>query len=73
MPQVTTNAAAVFDEIRTKHKMKNDAHLARELDVSPAMVSSMRSQKIVFGAAMEKRILSRNLMSSRRIKALLDS
>lgn len=73
MPTVTTNASAVFDEVIAKRKMKNDAELCRVLDVAPAMVSSMRAQRIVFGPAMCERILSRNLMSARRLKQLLES
>lgn len=71
--QVTTNASAVFDEIRTKKKLKNDAELARELKVAQSMVCAMRKQAIPLGNAMQKRILEGGFMSARRIKALLES
>jgi len=73
MPTVTTNAQAVFDEIREKHSIKNDAELARRLDVAPSAISSMRKQVIPLGRAMCGRILERKLMSARRLKALLES
>lgn len=71
--QVTTNAAAVFNEVRSKNKIKNDAELARRLEVAQSAISAMRSQSIPFGNAMFKRILDRNLMSERRMRALLKS
>lgn len=71
--QVTTNAAAVFDEVRAKNNIKNDAELARRLDVAQSAISAMRKQSIPLGNAMQKRILDRGLMSARRIKALLES
>lgn len=70
---VNTNAAAVFDEVRSKNKIKNDAELARRLDVAQSAISAMRKQSIPLGNAMQKRILDRGLMSARRIKALLES
>lgn len=73
MPNVTTNANAVFDEILTKHKIKNDAELCRQLDVAPSAVSSMRKQTITLGKAMQGRILDRGFMSARRLKTLLES
>ncbi len=73
MPTVTTNASAVFDAIIADKKLKNDAALCRLLDVAPAMISSMRTQRIVCGPAMCERILSRKLMSARRLKSLLES
>lgn len=73
MKPVTTNADAVFDEIRTKHNLSNDAALCRKLDVYPSMVSAMRKQTIPLGRAMQKRILCKGLLSARRLKALLES
>lgn len=73
MPQVTTNARAVFDEIREKHKLANDSALARTLEVAPSMVSAMRAQRIPLGKAMQNRITSNKLMSARRLNELLES
>lgn len=73
MLPVTTNAAAVFDEIRAKNKMKSDAELARKLDVHPPMVCAMRNKRIPLGNAMVERIVSGGFMSQRRLKQLLES
>lgn len=73
MKPVTTNAHAVFDAIRNSHKIDSDAELCRRLDVAPSAVSSMRSRTIPLGKAMQRRILERNLLSARRLKALLES
>lgn len=70
---VNTNATAVFDEIRLKHKIENDSALARRLEVAPSAISAMRKQAIPLGRAMCTRILERRLMSARRLKALLES
>lgn len=69
----TTNASAVFDAIRSKHKIKNDAELARQLEVAQSAISAMRKQSIPLGNAMQRRILDRNLMSARQMKTLLES
>lgn len=73
MRQVTTNASAVFDEIKAKHNLPRDADLCRKLEVPPSMVSSMRKQTIPFGKAMVRRVLEKKLMSARRMLALLES
>ena len=73
MPQVTTNAKAVFAEIQAKNKILNDSALARTLDVSPSMISAMKAQRIVLGKAMITRILERKLLSARRLKELVES
>ncbi|MES2349125.1 MAG: hypothetical protein V4641_16310 [Pseudomonadota bacterium] len=69
----TTNATAVFDEIRTKHKMKNDAELARRLEVAQSAISAMRKKSIPLGKAMQGRITERKLLSARKLKELLES
>jgi hypothetical protein len=73
MKPVTTNANAVFDAIKEKHGLLNDAALVRKLETYPSAVSSMRSQLIPLGAAMQRRILEKGLLSARRLKALLES
>lgn len=73
MKPVTTNANAVFDAIKEKHGIPNDAALVRKLETYPSAVSSMRSQLIPLGKAMQRRILEKGLLSARRLKALLES
>lgn len=50
------NAAKVLDELKTKFKIKNDAALARELDLTPVDVSKLRNGKVPIGDRVILRI-----------------
>lgn len=43
---------AVFDKVIATFKLKNDAHLARFLNVAPPVISKMRAGRLLPGASI---------------------
>jgi plasmid maintenance system antidote protein VapI len=50
------NVAKLLDTLQTRFQIKNDAALARELDVTPPEISKLRRGKLPLGDRMILRI-----------------
>ena len=67
----TANAQALMDYLIDSHKLKNDAALARLLEVAPPVISKLRNDKLPLGPSMLLRMHDATGLSidSLRIKA----
>ena len=64
-------AAQVLDELKAKFKIKNDAALARELDLTPVDVSKLRNGKTAIGDRVILRIHEYLGVPVKEIRAML--
>lgn len=65
---ITQNAAGLLDAVKAKLELKNDAAVARVLEVAPAVVSKLRRQRCTFGDTMIVRLLDREIMTLAEIR-----
>ena len=62
---------ALFDELIRVLKLKNDAALARVLEVAPPVLSKMRHKNIPVGATMLIRMHEESGLSIKELRALM--
>jgi plasmid maintenance system antidote protein VapI len=62
---------ALLDAILRDYKLKNDAALARYLEVAPPIISKIRHDKLAVGPYMILKIHEKTEMSVKDIKFLL--
>ncbi len=71
IPQTAVGINALFDFLIARWQLKNDAALARLLEVAPPVISKMRNARLTLGAVLLLRIHDVSEMPIRDIKALL--
>lgn len=70
-PNVEYTPEKLFDEVIKQLKLRNDAQLARMLEVAPPVISKMRHKRLPVGASMIIRIHECTLLSVREIRDLM--
>lgn len=69
----TVNNNAILNHILAVAKLKNDAALARLLDVAPPVISKIRAQKLPFGPTLIIKAHEMTGMPVAEIKSVLCS
>jgi hypothetical protein len=64
------NQNILFDALITRHGLKNDAALARQMQMAPPVISKARAGKLPIGASMVLRIHDTCGLSIRDIRLL---
>lgn len=65
------NPNGLLDAVSAKLQTKNDAALARELEVAPPVISKMRHHRLMVGASIIFRLLERNIMTLPEIRVFV--
>lgn len=65
------NQNRLLDHVKEKLRLKNDAALARTLDVAPPVISKIRHNRLSVGAAVKIRILETTDMNIREVNYLI--
>jgi hypothetical protein len=68
--QQKQDASRLFDHLIAVHKLKNDAELARKLDVAAPVISKMRKGTIQLGATLTLNIHETFLLPVVQIREL---
>ena len=67
-----STAKVLFDILIVKFGIRNDAHLARTLEVAPPVISKLRSGRIPFGPTMTLKVHDSFDIPVRDIKMMLE-
>lgn len=68
---MTAKQSKLLDDVSFEFKIKNDAHLSRELQVAPPVVSKIRNGTLPIGANMILRLHERFGLPVKKIRAAL--
>lgn len=72
MQKKVSDPNALFDTIIKESGLKNDAALARSIEVQPSTISNMRALRVGIGATMIIKIMENHHMPLGRVHRLLD-
>ncbi|MGV7210478.1 hypothetical protein ACLB1G_21805 [Oxalobacteraceae bacterium A2-2] len=68
---LVANQNRLLDHLIKTHQLKNDAELARKLDVMPPVISKIRHHRLPVGATLIIRMMDEFDISLREIRELL--
>lgn len=71
MPKESFNPNGLLDALIVKMELKNDAALARALEVAPPVISKIRHKKLPVGASMLIRMHEESGLPIRELRSLM--
>lgn len=65
---MNANQAGLLDAVIARHGLKNDAALARKLEVAPPQISKIRKSRLPVGSALILRMIEDDIMPLAEIR-----